>query len=418
MKPSLRVSLLIGFLIAGGILAWQVLEAKSSNREHIKEHQKYGEALLHSFEGVVLRECRRGLYFEDQLQSVFDQTLKRFGLRWVAIRGAQNQVILSSGQEPPSRGKTMFRSPFKPLVPRRTGFGPPMGAGRFGGAKKLPRGALFLEIALPHEELEAKLNQDQQRAILTTIALLAALALLLILFHSRWRSLELQTELLAKEEKMKGLEYLGRLGAGLVHETKNPLAAIRGLAERNLHGNPEEQDLSQSSRMIMEEADRTVARLDEFLLLSRPAEIRKSRFDLEALFLEITSLLEPDLLSKNIDLKLSCTKQQIEGDREQIRRLFMNLLLNAIQNISEGGRIQIQCKKEPRAFKVSILDNGPGIDPEDLPFLFEPYFSARQGGTGLGLSIAQRIALDHGFELGVHNLKPHGANFFLRIPQI
>ncbi len=416
MKPALRTSLLAWFLVAAGILAWQSLEARGSNREHLLEHQKYGEALLHSFEGVVLRECRRGLYFEEQLQNIFDQTLKRLGLRWAALRGPEDKIILSSGEEPKKSPKTLFRTPFKPLVPRRIGFGPPLGAGRFGGAQKLPKGPLSFEIALPEAELAAKLHQDRKRALLTSISLLIALTLLLVLFHSRWRSLELRAELRAKEEKMRGLEYLGRLGAGLVHETKNPLGAIRGLAERNLQGSTTDPELAHSARMIMEEADRTVARLDEFLLLSRPAEIHKSLFSLEDLFLEIRNLLEPDLLNKEIDLEIHCSQHSIGGDREQVRRLFINLLLNAIQNIPSGGKIQVACREEAKALVIQVLDNGPGIPAADLPKLFEPYFSRREGGTGLGLSIAQRIALDHGFELEVENLKPHGACFSLRIP--
>ena len=424
MKPSLRSSLLIGILATLGILFWQSLEVRSSNREHIQEHQRYGEALLHSFEGVVLRECRRGLYVPKQLRSVFDQTRKRFALRWVALRGPDNQVILSSGHQPNPPTQSLFRSPFEPLVPRHKGLGPPFGAGpfaggarRFAGEKKLPPGPLYLEIALPQEELTAKLEQDRRRALLTSIALISALILLLFLFHARLRSLSLQTELQAKEEKMKGLEYLGRLGAGLVHETKNPLAAIRGLAERSLSKNPKDPELKQSARMIMEEADRTVARLDEFLLLSRPTEVQRSKFSLDSLFGEIQTLLEPDLENKRIQLELGCSGTQIEGDREQLRRLFINLLLNAIQNLPPQGRIRVSCKSSSRGLSISVSDNGPGIPPEDLPLLFEPYFSRREGGTGLGLSIAQRIAKDHGFFLEAKNLEPQGAQFTLRIPR-
>jgi signal transduction histidine kinase len=106
-------------------------------------------------------------------------------------------------------------------------------------------------------------------------------------------------------------------------------------------------------------------------------------------------------------------------DREKIEQALINVLLNAIDALSEGGTVEIatrQSRSDGRALQIDISDDGPGISPEDLPYVFDPFFSNKKKGTGLGLSNVRRIIEAHGGTGSVAPRKPRGTRVVLSIP--
>lgn len=389
------VLLIVAF---AAMLVWQYLDYHTQVESHRAEHRRYGIAVLNAFESVAIRECRGGQYQQDSLDQALAETQEKFDLAWLALRGAGDELIASAGSlvaDPPA--SDLLSKPFQPPRPRRAGFGRRYAAGN--EFRQLPGSDLELVVLTNPALLRAQLQDVLRRNLLTTLSLTLALLLFALLYWLRMRAMGLQSRLLASEEKLRSLEYLRRLGAGLVHETKNPLSVVRGFAERILHEPLETESLTASARAILEETDRTVTRLDEFLLLSRPAELRRAPFPIQQLLDELRTLLSPDLANRRATLEVHCAGQTLDADREQIRRLFMNLLLNAIAAIPDGGHIQVRCETQEGVLRIRVDDDGCGVPEELRDTLFQPYVSGREGGTGLGLSIAHRIALDHGFTL-------------------
>ena len=408
-------SLWPGGLLIVGVVAWQVLDLGSHHAEHREEHLRRGATLLKAFEAVAFRECRGGRYEPETLPQALEDTRVDLAAAWLAIRGAEGVAIAEAGTAPTELPELhTFKRPFEPLRPRHRRNRPRPGMGF--RMRELPLDGLSLVMVLPADELQAKLTDDTRRTIITASALVLAIVFSIGLFWFWARSQRSRTNQEADRTKIRNLEYLRRLGAGLVHETKNPLGVVRGFAERIARETLEPEKLQQSVRAILSETDRTVARLDEFLLLSRPAELRTEEFSVRHLFEELAVLLDPDLSQLSATIEIRATDEVLFADREQLRRLVMNLLINSVAALSPGGKISMTAESTDTILRLAIVDDGNGV-PEDMrDSLFEPYVTGRTGGTGLGLAIAQRIATEHGFELRYEPNEPRGSRMILEAP--
>jgi signal transduction histidine kinase len=106
----------------------------------------------------------------------------------------------------------------------------------------------------------------------------------------------------------------------------------------------------------------------------------------------------------------------VRADRDQILQVLLNLATNAVEAMPGGGTLRVGARREGQAVAFAISDSGPGVAAEDLPRVFEPYFTTKEGGTGLGLAIARRIAEEHGGNLDLESTPGRGATFTLRLP--
>lgn len=396
------------------VAAWQFADYRAHCAHRLAEHREHGRALLDAAEAVVIRECRGGRAHPDDLSAALGETRQAFDLDWLALRSTDGSAIASVGEHPgPAAAAHLFAKPFETLLPRPAGRGPFRPGG--GGSLDLPA-LMVLELATAPAPLLRRLDEAKAHAIVSAGAMISALALAATLLVLRTRAAELQADLARSEARLEGLETLRRLGAGLAHETRNPLGAIRGFAERLAAGRLDGPDVARTARAIVEETDRTVARLEEFLLLSRPAALRRTRVRVRDLFAELRALLESDLDSAGASLEIDCADAEIDADRDQLRRLLLNLLLNAVQAARPGGRVVLRCAADDgRPRRLVVEDDGPGVPAEIRPTLFEPYVTGRSGGTGLGLAIAQRIASDHGFDLRYEPVEPQGTRMVLEL---
>ena len=170
--------------------------------------------------------------------------------------------------------------------------------------------------------------------------------------------------------------------------------------------------------LMIRELDRVAERLEEFLGFARKRKQAAAPVDLAALAAEVVALFAPDADAAGTSLVLerSADPPVVEGDAAELKELMTNLVLNALQACA-GGRVVVRAARSAGCVELTVADGGPGIRPEDLPRLFEPYFTTKDRGSGLGLAISRRIAEDHGAALTLENGPEGGAIARLRFEQ-
>ncbi len=208
----------------------------------------------------------------------------------------------------------------------------------------------------------------------------------------------------------------------IAHEIKNPLTPIKLSAERMVRkweqNEPDFGDVfTRSARTIVKEVDSLKRLVDEFAQYGRMPEIRKTPGSLPDLVNQVANLYR-DYKGLEITIAAPDDCPLVAFDGEQFKRVFINIIDNAIQAMSNGGRIDITVGVDPPSdtLSVAIADNGPGISDADKEKLFLPYFSTKKNGTGLGLAIANRIVAEHGGHIRVKDNEPHGTIFSISIP--
>lgn len=215
------------------------------------------------------------------------------------------------------------------------------------------------------------------------------------------------------------LAALGQLAAGIAHEIRNPLTSINILIHSMTENLAPETAHREDLKVIEEEIQRINEIVEQFLRFARPAPPLFRQTEIIAVFDEILQLLKPQLERQKIAVNRDFNAlPSITLDREQMKQVVLNLLINALQAMPEGGRIDLGARvlEDNRWMKLSIQDSGIGISPEDLKKLFDPFFSTKEGGIGLGLSIAHRIIDQHHGKIEVESHPGEGTTFHLWLP--
>jgi two-component system nitrogen regulation sensor histidine kinase NtrY len=208
----------------------------------------------------------------------------------------------------------------------------------------------------------------------------------------------------------------------IAHEIKNPLTPIKLSAERMIK-KWEQKDIDfdqvfqRSARTIIREVDGLKRLVDEFSRFGKMPEINKSPTDIASVMDEVANLYK-DYKDIKIDMSVPDKPPLADLDGEQFKRVMINIFDNAIQAMTNNGRINVACNFNIPSNRVhiEIADNGPGIRDEDKEKLFLPHFSTRKDGTGLGLAIAHRIIKEHKGNIRVRDNKPNGTIFSIELP--
>ncbi|MFH2133142.1 MAG: ATP-binding protein [bacterium] len=218
------------------------------------------------------------------------------------------------------------------------------------------------------------------------------------------------------------LALVGKLAAGMAHSIRNPLTSVK----MRLFSLGRTLDLSESQKedfdVIAEEIRHLDIIVQNFLEFSRPPKMTMQSISPSAVVDQSLQLLEHRLKSYNVTVTVDRTKElaAIQCDPEQLKEVFVNLIVNACEAMKTGGEIEIEeteiNESESRKVVISITDNGPGIPESIINHIFQPFFSTKDEGTGLGLSIASRIVSDHGGKLDVSSLRGQGTTFILTFP--
>jgi signal transduction histidine kinase len=263
----------------------------------------------------------------------------------------------------------------------------------------------------PYKEGVAK----DKRLFVQGLALSLALVLLgSVVFPLLTRHRRLEADLRLAREREKRLKERSELGAGLAHETKNPLTLIRGLAQSQMErtGNadtakPSDAETAQALRRIVDEVDQVVGRINSFLEYARTPSPRPVDMDLSQAVAGTVQLFRDEAAAKRVDLRQSLAPVRAAADPAMLRQVVVNLLANALAACGEGDTIEVGLGNGSVA-TLSVRDTGEGIAPEDVPRVREPYFSRREGGTGLGLAIVDQIVQAHGWRLDISSRPGEG----------
>lgn len=223
------------------------------------------------------------------------------------------------------------------------------------------------------------------------------------------------TDLWAMRERAQRDERLvavGRLSAGLAHEIRNPLAAITAILQLLREDRP-----SRQVDLALGEAERLGRLVEEFLQASRTPELRRIALDLGGLVRMIADAFAQDpRYGGRITLRVEADAVTAAVDPDRLRQVVWNLLLNAAQAMPEGGEIAVTVRQVRGEAVLSVQDAGVGIAAEELPRIFDPFYTRRAGGTGLGLALVDQVIRSHGGVIGVDSTPGAGTTFSIHLP--
>lgn len=227
------------------------------------------------------------------------------------------------------------------------------------------------------------------------------------------------TELI-KAQKVAAWQEVARRVA---HEIKNPLTPIQLSAQRLrkkfFEKSPDlERVFDDATNVIINEVSSLKEMLDEFSKFARLPAPQMTRQSLHEVVAEVATLYREAQKDLELILELDEDLPPLNFDREQLRRVFVNLFDNAVQAMNQKGRLWVETKYDTKRRRavVTVADEGPGIAPEDQDRLFVPYFTRKKTGTGLGLAIVRRIITDHEGQIQAGNNQPRGAVFTFDLP--
>lgn len=209
----------------------------------------------------------------------------------------------------------------------------------------------------------------------------------------------------------------------IAHEIKNPLTPIQLSAQRLRKRylprfTDDEKVFDECTAMIIKSVDEIKTLVNEFSNFARMPAIRPEMNDLNDIIREALTLYQEAHRSVQFVFDPDDRLPQLKIDRDQIKRVVINILENSLAAMNESGNITISSSFDPelKMASFSIKDDGPGISTEDRPHLFEPYFSTKKSGTGLGLAIVSSIISDHNGFVRVRDNQPQGACFIIELP--
>ncbi len=237
----------------------------------------------------------------------------------------------------------------------------------------------------------------------------------LVIFRDLSEIRSLQKEI----ETNRRMASIGRLAAGVAHEIRNPLSSIKGFATYFKERYKEIPEDKKTAEIMIHEVERLNRVISQLLEFARPMELKRTKTSLPPLIEDTLRLVEADIKAKDIKIDiegLSTNEASIDTDR--IRQVLLNLYLNAIESMERSGILSISVHKDEksRLFVVEISDTGSGISDEDLPHIFDPYFTTKKTGTGLGLAIVRKIMESHGGEIEVTGNNGNGTTVRITLP--
>ena len=348
---------------------------------------------------------------DDDLAEIVED-LAPDGLRYVATLDADGAIAAEAGS--PSVPRAALARELvgvRPNVPVRIGGVLRMvdrRTDRRPGRRRarLPRRAAPLVIEFqPHVADQLRSSSSSALAI---GALTAGGLLVIAVVLFRWILHRERLERRLVEERR--LASLGQMSAVLAHEIRNPLASLKGNAQMLARGLPEGDRGRARADRVVAEAVRLEALTTDLLEFARTGAIRKEP-------VAPAALLHDAAAGMPVDIDAGGAPSIWSLDRDRVRQVLVNLLENAVWAAGEGGRVQARVAQEAGHLVYTVRDHGPGFPEEDLPRIFEPFFTGRTDGTGLGLAVARRIVDLHAGSITARNHPGGGAEMRVALPR-
>ncbi len=291
-----------------------------------------------------------------------------------------------------------------------------------GGAKAVGQGDLAYRVVVPPSGNEIAQLASEFNRMAESLA-------------EQRRAAERQAEeRLVLERELRHSERLasvGRLAAGVAHEMGAPLNVIKGRIEmlRERPDSPVEKR-ARNLDIIGAQADAITDTVRQLLTLARPFNLRREAIEASHMITTVVELIEADAARSGVRIEISRNHHHcpdfVDGDRNLLQQVLMNICINALHAMAHGGRLLIevapeeQCRSDRAFVGLRVSDTGSGIPPESLAHIFDPFFTTKEvgKGTGLGLSVALRIVEEHDGWIEAANIEEGGAAFTVWLPKI
>jgi len=234
-------------------------------------------------------------------------------------------------------------------------------------------------------------------------------------FNAMCSSIRQGREELIRSER---IATIGRLAASIVHDLRNPLAAIYGGTEMLLYSQLSEDQIQRLAGNMFRASIQVQGMLQDLLDVSRGKAGQVKECNLRELVAAVSDSLAPTAETRSVGIVLQVPDRLVLAlDRRRIERVFLNLMGNALDAMPEGGTLTVSAAVEADSVLVEVRDTGPGIAPEVRGRLFQPFVTARKaGGLGLGLAMARQAVVDHGGDIWARSESGRGACFCFRLP--
>lgn len=288
-----------------------------------------------------------------------------------------------------------------------------------------PRSLVVLGLSMAEASVVLR---DGRRHVFVSTGLMIVIGLLAmgVLYTVQNRHLNRVRHMSEQLNKARRLSSLGKLGAGMAHEIRNPLNSISMAAQRLVKEYPATGDkkagYDRITEVIVLETSRLNRLVDDFLTLSSSGRLRLKRHSIQAVVSRVVFLLGPEADEAGIRITVSGPGGEHGIDRQDLidpdrmEQALLNIVRNAMESVAGGGEIHISVLCAKGFTTVRIADNGPGIAGTDLDNIFDPSFTTREKGVGLGLAIAHEIISAHDGEIRVESGKSQWTTFEIVIP--
>jgi signal transduction histidine kinase len=236
--------------------------------------------------------------------------------------------------------------------------------------------------------------------------------------HRYERQSEELRETSARAEVAEELASIATIAAGLAHEIGTPMGVIQGHAEL-LENQLTDEGPRLRLRIIQEQIERISGIMRNLLDMARPHERVHERVDLRQILQDSVQFLAEKFRHRQIAVKMEMQQpSHVLGDASKLQQIFLNLLLNAVDAMPEGGEIEIHLAAREKVAQVRIADTGRGIDPDVLDRIFDPFFTTKEAGRGhgLGLMVTKNILRDHCGRIEAANRAGRGTEFRIELP--
>lgn len=277
--------------------------------------------------------------------------------------------------------------------------------GRKNWDKNMPEPTIFLGMDVSPYEI----TRDQNRsyiALLSVVTLLVGLVCLLAVGYAQRAAESRHSQHLAESEarrlarearRNEKLAAVGSLAAGVAHEIRNPLSSIKGYATYFKQLFPDGDPNKEAASVMVREVDRLNRVVTDLLGLSKPDDIRLKQASLHPIAEHVLRMLRPNALERkvNVHLRVAPVLPEIMIDIDRISQVLLNLCFNALDAMPKGGDLTVALAGGANRVCLMVKDTGEGINPKNLPRIFDPYFTTKNSGTGLGLPMAYKIINAH-----------------------
>lgn len=281
------------------------------------------------------------------------------------------------------------------------------------------RGGRLLGFVILGPRANGQPYDDAEIALLARLARDCAVALENAGSYDAWKTtaqkLQSAKDRLLRQERMVAAS---RLAMGLAHEIKNPLAAIKTFTEQLSKRHHDPAFLQEYLRVMSMELDRIDSTAQSLRDFGKPILLRVQTMDIQKLLRDMVTLLSNECLKHDIALQQDLEPAPIflPGDPSQLKQVFVNLCINAMEAMPHGGTLSVSCRFEHGEAVIRIADTGTGIAQEHLAQLFDPFFTTKDTGMGLGLAVVKQVVDQHAGSTRVESEAGAGSSFEVRLP--